>query len=155
MTPSDDRTVFRRLMSTDAPAAVILIRLMVGAVFLSEGLQKFLFPAQLGSGRFLKIGLPAPEFLGPFVGGFEIVCGVLVLVGLVTRVAVIPLIAIMLVALTTTKIPMLEAQGFWHMAHESRTDWAMLLGSVYLLTTGAGAWSADRRVRLGIDHDRR
>jgi putative oxidoreductase len=149
VTSSDDRTVLRRLISTDASAAVILIRVMVGAVFLSEGIQKFLFPAQLGTGRFLKIGLPAPEFLGPFVGGFEIACGVLVLIGLVTRLAVIPLIMIMLVALATTKLPMLAEQGFWHMAHESRTDWSMLLGSLYLLTTGAGAWSVDRRVRLG------
>ena len=149
MTPSDDRSPLRRLMWTDAPAAVILIRMMVGAVFLSEGIQKFLFPAQLGAGRFLKIGLPTPELLGPFVGGFEVACGVLVLIGLVTRLAVIPLIVIMLVALTTTKLPMLAAQGFWHMAHESRTDWSMLLGSLYLLRTGAGAWSVDRRLLFG------
>ena len=149
MTSGDDRRVLRRLMWTDAPATVILIRLMVGTVFLSEGIQKLLFPDQLGAGRFLKIGLPAPEVLGPFVGGFEIACGVLVLIGLVTRLAVIPLIVIMLVALTTTKLPMLAAQGFWHMAHESRTDWSMLLGSLYLLRTGAGAWSVDRRLLLG------
>lgn len=148
MTRGDDRTLLRRLVSTDAPAAVILIRIMVGAVFLSEGIQKFLFPAQLGAGRFLKIGLPTPELLGPLVGGFEVVCGVLVLLGMITRLAVIPLIVVMLVALSTTKLPMLAAQGFWHMAHESRTDWSMLLGSLYLLTTGAGAWSVDRRVQL-------
>lgn len=149
MTPSDDRSPLRRLVWTDAPAAVILIRVMVGAVFLSEGIQKFLFPAQLGAGRFLKIGLPTPELLGPFVGGFEVACGVLVLIGLVTRLAVIPLIVIMLVALTATKLPMLAAQGFWHTAHESRTDWSMLLGSLYLLRTGAGAWSVDRRLLFG------
>jgi len=118
---------------------------MVGAVFLSEGIQKFLFPDQLGAGRFLKIGLPMPELLGPLIGSFEIGCGILVLLGLFTRLAVIPLIAIMAVALTTTKWPMLAAQGFWVMAHESRTDWSMLLGSLYLLIAGAGRWSLDAR----------
>jgi uncharacterized membrane protein YphA (DoxX/SURF4 family) len=116
---------------------------MVGAVFLSEGIQKFLFPDQLGAGRFVKIGLPMPEVLGPFVGALEITCGALVLVGLFTRLAVIPLVVIMTVALLTTKWPLLSAQGFWSMAHESRTDWAMSLGSVFLLIAGAGPWSLD------------
>ena len=134
---------------SDAPAPVILIRLMVGAVFLSEGIQKFLFPDQLGAGRFLKIGLPMPELLGPFVGTFEIVCGSLVLVGLLIRLAVIPLLIIMAVALTTTKWPMLADQGFWYMAHESRTDWSMSLGSLCLLIVGAGPWSLDARLQSG------
>lgn len=138
--------MWKRLLRSNASAAVVLIRLMVGAVFLSEGLQKFLFPDQLGAGRFLKIGLPMPELLGPFVGTCEIVCGSLVLVGVLTRLAVIPLLVIMAVALTTTKWPMLTAQGFWHMAHETRTDWSMSLGSVFLLIVGAGPWSLDARV---------
>jgi len=133
----------RNLLSTQAPAAVVLIRLMVGAVFLSEGIQKFLIPEQVGAGRFAKIGLPAPEFLAPFVGSFEIVCGALVLAGLLTRVAVIPLIAIMLTAIATTKLPILQNEGFWKAAHESRTDWSMLLGSIFLLIQGAGPWSLD------------
>lgn len=135
--------MWEALLRSDAPAVVILIRLMVGAVFLSEGIQKFLFPDQLGAGRFLKIGLPMPEALGPFVGTFEIVCGSLVLLGLLTRLAVIPLLVIMAVALTTTKWPMLAAQGFWYLAHESRTDWSMSLGSLFLLIVGAGPWSLD------------
>jgi putative oxidoreductase len=135
--------VLSRILTTTAPASVGLIRLMVGTVFLSEGIQKFLFPDQLGAGRFLEIGLPAPEFLGPFVGSFEIACGSLVVAGLVTRMAVLPLLAIMTVALTTTKWPLLADQGFWHMAHESRTDWSMTLGSLYLLIVGAGRWSLD------------
>jgi uncharacterized membrane protein YphA (DoxX/SURF4 family) len=118
---------------------------MVGAVFLSEGIQKFLFPDQLGAGRFPKIGLPMPELLGPVVGTFEVVCGGLVLVGMATRLAVVPLLIIMAVALTTTKWPMLAAQRFWYMAHESRTDWSMSLGSL-LLIVGAGPWSVDARV---------
>lgn len=138
--------MWKRLIRSDAPAAVIFIRLMIGAVFLSEGIQKFLFPDQLGAGRFLKIGLPMPELLGPFVGTFEVVCGSLVLLGLLTRLAVMPLLVIMAVALTTTKWPMLAAQGFWHMAHEARTDWSMSLGSWFLLIAGAGPWSLDARL---------
>ena len=131
------------LVRSDAPGIVILIRLMVGAVFLSEGIQKFLFADQLGAGRFLKIGLPMPEVLGPFVGTFEIVCGSLVLVGLLTRLAVIPLLVIMTVALITTKWPILVSQGLWAAAHEARTDWSMFLGSLLLLIAGAGRWSLD------------
>lgn len=130
---------------SDASAVVVLIRFMVGGVFLSEGIQKFLFPDQLGAGRFLKIGLPMPELLGPFVGTFEIVCGSLVLLGLLARLAVIPLLVIMAVALTTTKWPMLAAQGFWYMAHESRTDSSMSLASLFLLLVGGGPWSLDAR----------
>jgi putative oxidoreductase len=132
-----------QLVRSDAPAAVILIRFIVGPVFLSEGIQKFLFPDQLGTGRFLKIGLPMPELLGPFVGTVEIVCGSLVLLGLITRLAVIPLLAIMAVALATTKWPMLVHQGFWTAAHEARTDWSMSLGSLFLLVVGGGPWSLD------------
>ena len=134
-----------KLMLTSAPAAVILVRLMVGAVFLSEGIQKFLYPAEVGAGRFARIGLPSPEILAPMVGGFEIVCGTLVLLGLLARLAVIPLIAIMLTAIYTTKIPIFNNQGFWKMAHEARTDWSMLLGSLFLLIVGAGAISIDAR----------
>ena len=136
--------VLQRVVATRAPGAVILVRLAVGAVFLSEGIQKFLFPAEVGAGRFARIGLPNPEFLGPFVGAFEIACGTAVLAGLLTRLAAVPLIAIMLVALATTKVPILVDRGFWNMAHESRTDWAMLLGAIFLFVVGAGPWSLDR-----------
>lgn len=112
-------------------------------MFLSEGIQKFLFADQLGAGRFLKIGLPMPEFLGPLVGTFEILCGGLVLLSLFTRLAVVPLLVIMAVALTSTKIPILMVQGFWAMAHEARTDWSMTLGALCLLVVGAGPWSVD------------
>jgi uncharacterized membrane protein YphA (DoxX/SURF4 family) len=119
---------------------------MVGAVFLSEGLQKFLFPDDLGVGRFTTIGIPAPEFMAPFVGVVEIVCGALVLAGLATRLAAIPLAIDMIVAILTTKLPILVSRGFWDMAHEARTDWCMLLGSVFLLVVGAGPWSVDARL---------
>ena len=119
---------------------------MVGAVFLSEGIQKFLFPDTLGAGRFAKIGMPSPGFLGSFVGSFEIVCGALVLLGLLTRFSSIPLIIIMLVAIATTKAEVLADKGFWEMLHGSRTDWAMLLGNIFLLIKGGGMWSLDNRI---------
>lgn len=138
-------TLFRRIIATDAPTAVILIRLMVGAVFVSEGVQKFLFPEDpgLGAARFAKLGFSSPDFTASFVASFEITCGALILLGLLTRFAVIPTIIIMIVAISTTKIPLLLQSGFWPMAHEARTDWSMLLGSLFLLWVGAGCWSLD------------
>lgn len=145
-----------RLLASRAPAATLLIRLMVGGVFLSEGIQKFLDPAARGAGRFERIGLPAADILGPLVGATEIACGLLVLLGLLTRAAVLPLIATMLVAIVTTKIPILlgdaywglqlrelSSYGFWSMAHESRTDFSMLLGSIFLFVVGAGPLAVD------------
>jgi uncharacterized membrane protein YphA (DoxX/SURF4 family) len=131
--------------------SILLVRLAVGAVFLSEGIQKFLFPAELAAGRFAKIGLPNPEVLGPLVACFEIACGAAVLAGLLTRLAALPLITIMLVALASTKVPILLGRGFWAMAHEARTDWAMLLGSLFLLLTGAGPWSADSALHRRLE----
>ena len=142
-------TALKKVLATDAPAAVLLIRLMVGGVFLSEGIQKFLYPELRGAGRFTTLGIPAPEFFGPFVGVFEIVCGSLILVGLLTRLAVIPTIVIMLVAIYTTQLPVLEKEGIWFMANRIRTDYSMLLGSLFLLIVGAGRWSLD--ARLGTD----
>ena len=135
-----------KVIATTAPESVILIRLIVGAVFLSEGIQKFLFANDLGVGRFIKIGIPAPHVMAPFVGVIEIVCGTLIILGLLTRLAAIPLIIDMLVAISTTKIPILIKSGFWAMAHEARVDYAMLLGSIFLLIVGAGAWSIDARL---------
>ena len=123
-----------------------MIRLMVGLVFVSEGIQKFILPESVGAGRFAKIGLPSPEVLGPLVGAFEIICGALVTFGLLTRAAVIPLIVIMLVAIASTKVPILLDKGFWSMAHDSRTDFSMLLGSLFLLIVGAGRYSLDARI---------
>jgi putative oxidoreductase len=126
-------------------AAIALVRLAVGGVFFSEGIQKFLFPEALGVGRFGKIGIPAPAVMAPFVGAVEIVCGTLLVIGLLTRLASIPLIIDMLVAIATTKVPILMKSGFWAMAHEARVDYTMLLGCIFLMTAGAGSWSIDAR----------
>jgi len=149
----------RKLFEGTAPAAVILIRLLVGGIFFSEGIQKFLYPDDLAAGRFARIGIPSPQILGPFVGAVEVICGALVIIGLLTRLAAIPLIIDMFVAITTTKIPILLGHGFWRfslaklpsygfwpMLHEARTDFAMLLGSIFLLLVGAGALSIDARL---------
>ena len=138
--------ILERSMLSNAPASVLLIRLAVGLVFLSEGIQKFLYPAELGVGRFVKIGIPGPDFFAPFVGVVEIVCGALIVAGLVTRLAAIPLIIDILVAIASTKVPMLVEKGFWAAAHEARTDFAMLLGLIFLLIVGAGTASLDHRL---------
>jgi putative oxidoreductase len=138
--------LLRRLAQTHAPGATLLVRLVTGGVFLSEGIQKFLYPDQLGVGRFTRIGIPSPETLAPFVATIEIVCGTLLLLGLLTRLAAIPLIINMLVAIASTKIPILLNEGFWTSAHESRTDLAMLFCSLFLLAVGAGPLSLDCRL---------
>ncbi|WP_423128844.1 DoxX family protein [Gaoshiqia sp. Z1-71] len=138
--------MIQKILQTDHSKTTIIIRLIVGAVFLSEGIQKYLFPAVLGAGRFEKIGLPFPDFLGPFVGAFEILCGAFMLLGLFTRLVSIPTIIIMLVAISTTKTDILVNQGIWEMLHASRTDWSMLLGSIFLFIKGGGCWSIDKKL---------
>lgn len=145
------------VIRADGHPAILLVRLAVGAMFLSEGIQKFLYPDALGVERFTIIGFAKANVIAPIVGVFEIVCGTLVLVGRLTRAAALPLFAIMLTALVTTKLPILlgrdvgpfqvrslEEYGVWAMAHESRTDWAMLLAAPFLAIVGAGRWSFDR-----------
>jgi len=121
----------------------ILVRLIVGLIFLSEGIQKFMFPDSLGPGRFLKIGFSSPEFWAYFTASFEIICGTLVLLGFLTRIASIPLFIIMITAFITTKWPLLIEKGFWTMAHEYRTDFALTLLLIYLFISGSGRWSVD------------
>ena len=131
-------------------------------VFFPEGLQKLAFPDILGAGRFANIGIPYPELMGPFVGVVETICGALIILGLFTRLASIPLIVIMIVAIISTKVPILLGQevwifhlpklsryGFWSMLHEARADFDMLLGSLYLLIAGGGAWSLDAVLSRG------
>lgn len=152
-------THWHRLLGAKAPRAAILVRLAVGVVFASEGIQKFLYPDALGAGRFARIGIPAPEVMGPFVGVVEAVCGSLILLGLVTRLAAVPLVVDMVVAIASTKVPILLGHGYWLFVHtsapkaglwaflhESRTDLAMLCGAAFLALVGAGSWSLDALV---------
>lgn len=150
---------FKNLVATNAPAATVLIRLVVGAVFVSEGFQKFLFSDEVGAGRFARIPIANAETVAPLVGVVEIICGSLIIIGPVTRAAAMPLIAVMLTAVFTTKIPILLGQeflgfslrklpyyGIWGFLHESRTDLAMLFCSIFLLIVGAGRLSLDKRL---------
>jgi putative oxidoreductase len=132
--------------------AVLLIRILAGWVFLSEGIQKFLFPEALGVGRFLKIGIPWPHVSAPFVGTVEIVCGTLILLGLATRLAALPLLAVILVALYSTKIVAFAKLGFWGTLHEARTDVSMLLALLFLLIVGGGSLSLDAALRSRRTH---
>lgn len=160
-----------RLLRADAPPAAVLIRFVVGLVFASEGIQKLVYAEAQGAGRFAKIGIPAPQLMGPFVGVVEIVCGALLLVGLATRLAAAPLVIDMLVALASTKLPILLGHGygifahtfapkagFWAFLHESRTDLSMLCGSLFLAFVGSDRRSLDRLLsaRFGppSDHPR-
>ncbi|HUO38857.1 MAG TPA: DoxX family protein [Mycobacterium sp.] len=146
------------VLSTRAPAAVALIRLYVGPVFLCEGVLKFLRPASLGTGRFDKAGIPAPAFFSTMDGIFEIGCGSLILLGLLTRPAAVPMVVDMLGALLITKLPIFWGRaplfrgehGWWDFIHESRVDLAQLCGSLFLLVVGAGALSLDARLTRSV-----
>jgi putative oxidoreductase len=129
---------FLKILHTRAHHYPLIPRLVVGLVFLSEGIQKFLFPETVGSGRFAKIGFSDPEFTAAFVAVFEITCGLMMLAGFLARMAALPLLIIMMTAITTTKIPILMNDGFWKMAHDSRTDFAMTMLIVFILIYGAG-----------------
>lgn len=126
-----------------SPFSFFLIRLIPGLIFLSEGIQKFLLPDAVGPGRFEKIGFGHPEFWAYFTAGFEVSCGLLLIVGLLTRFAAVPLLIIMIVAFVTTKVPTLIEKGFWSFAHEYRTDFAMTLLLIFVLINGAGNFSVD------------
>ena len=139
--------IMSRLLATSSPGSAVFVRVIVGWVFLSEGIQKFLFPVALGVGRFVKIGIPSPELTAPFVGIVEIVGGTLIAFGLLTRLAAIALLIDIAVAIVSAKIPMLAQKGFWPAMHEARTDLAMAFCLVFLLWSGGGTWSVDERWR--------
>ena len=139
---------------TDGPTATILIRLMAGSVFLWEGILKFVYPNQ-GVGRFTKLGFPAPHFTATADGWLEIVGGILLLTGLMTRLIAVPFMIEMIVAMTSTKItlylgtsplplpPVPPQVGFWAVLHEIRSEFAQLLDCAFLLIVGPGPWSID------------
>ncbi len=128
--------------------SVIFIRIAVGLIFFTQGILKFIDP-HMGVLRFAKIGFPYPDFTAHFVGTFEIVCGLLVLIGLFTRIASIPLLVIIVTAIVTTKLPELgrQDQGFWFMVSDARTDFAMTMCLIFLIEVGGGSWSVDARLR--------
>lgn len=151
--------MMKRLLGGCAPPAAILVRFIVGAIFFTEGIQKFMYPEELGGGRFVKIGIPHPEIMAHFVGVVEIVGGALLIIGLLTRLAALALLIDISVAIISTKIPILLGHGFWgfslaklprygfwSMAHEARVDFAMFFCLLFILIAGAGRWSVDARL---------
>ena len=146
--------LFNRTLEASGSRANLVVRLLVGLVFLPEGVKKFLFPDQWGAGRFLRIGIPAPQTMAHLVGAVEIACGLLILAGLLTRLSALLLAIDISVAIAMTKIPLLWRAtavsthvGFWSMQGESRTDFAMLMGTLFLVLAGAGPLSLDARLR--------
>ena len=140
-----------------APRATVAIRWMAGAVFLWEGILKFVYVNQ-GVGRFTKLGMPFPEFTATFVGVLEIVGGLLLIAGLATRLISIAFIVEMLVAMLSTKpriflgtspLPLPPAPpqiGIWAVLHEIRSEYAQLMSCVFLLLAGPGPWALDASV---------
>jgi len=138
----------------DGPRATLLIRLMAGSVFVWEGILKFVYPNQ-GIGRFTKLGFPVPHFTATADGWLEIIGGILLLTGLLTRLIAVPFIIEMIVAMASTKIPLYLGTsplplppvppqiGFWAVLHEIRSEYAQLLNCAFLLLTGPGPWSID------------
>jgi putative oxidoreductase len=140
--PSYGQTLFN-LLNTGAPAATLLIWLLAGLVFFAQGLKKFMFPAEWGIGRFEKIGIIYPGVTAPFVGVVETICGLLLIVGLLTRLSALLLLINISVAILTTKVPILMYKGFWPAEAEARADYSMFMGTLFLLVVGAGAISLD------------
>jgi putative oxidoreductase len=137
------------------PRSILLVRIAVGLIFLAQGILKYLDP-NMGVVRFTRIGFPHPYFTAHFVGTFEILCGFLLLMGLWTRLASIPLFVVITTAIATTKIPELfrANQGFWYMVSDARTDFAMFCCLIFLISVGGGLWSIDAR-QAGSDRSRK
>ncbi len=158
-----NRSLWSRIVHTTWQArSILLVRLAVGLIFLTQGILKYTDP-NMGVNRFARIGFPHPYFTAHFVGTCEIICGFLVLIGLITRIAAIPLLIVICTAIATTKIPELARlnQGFWFMVSDARADFAMLMSLLFLIIAGSGLWSFDARwlrsgtadrARLGSAH---
>jgi uncharacterized membrane protein YphA (DoxX/SURF4 family) len=132
-----------RIRHTDDDGRMIIIRLIAGLIFISEGILKYKLIQWLGPGRFAEIGFSHSFFWAYFTGAFEITCGLLVLIGFWTRIASIPLLIIMFVAFITTKLPILLNKGFWTFAHEYTTDFSLTMLLILLIIYGGGKWSMD------------
>lgn len=134
------------LLRTTSRKSIILIRIMVGVIFASEGIQKLLFPQLMGVGRFQEMGLPLPEYTGSFAGVIEILCGLLILLGFLTRLATIPLLIITLSAFGAINAEIYIQEGFWSLLHHIRIDWALIFANLFLLIEGSGKWSVDYKL---------
>lgn len=135
-----------KILYTGNDSKIIIIRLIVGLIFISEGIQKYLIVSVLGTSYFKEIGFGHPMFWAYFTGAFEIICGLLILIGLLTRLASIPLLVIMITAFITTKLPLLVSNGFLTFAHEYRIDFTLTLLLILLIIFGGGNRSVDLKI---------
>lgn len=138
-----------QILSTDNDKTTLIIRLVVGYIFIMEGIQKFVYSDSLGAGRFIKIGIPYPEIMAPFVGFTEIVCGSLFIIGFLIRFAAIPSLIIMITALATTKLSLIYEKGILTFSHDARNDLLMFSGCLFLLIKGSGAFGLDQLFKKG------
>jgi putative oxidoreductase len=134
------------ILGTESDNKIIFARMITGIIFVSEGIMKYLFLEMLGPGRFAEIGFSHAIFWAYFTGAFEISCGILVLFGLFTRLASIPLLIIMITAFITTKLPVLTTKGFWSFMHDYRTDFSLTLLLILLMIYGGGNLSLDLKI---------
>jgi putative oxidoreductase len=137
-----------QVLSTGDDRKTIFIRLITGLIFISEGIQKYLIVTMYGQLFFEHIGFSNPQFWVYFTGTFEILCGMLILFGLLTRLASIPLIIIMIFAFVKTQLPLLSTNGFWTFAHEYSTGFSLTMLLIVLLIYGGGKWSVDSKILL-------
>lgn len=143
-----ENSIKTQILYTVNDNKIIFIRLIVGLIFFSEGVQKYLVVNMLGPGYFKEIGFHHPMFWAFFTGGFEILCGILILFGLLTRLASIPLLIIIITAFITTKLPLLAANGLLTFLHEYRIDFSLTLLLILLVIYGGGKWSVDLKILL-------
>jgi len=140
-----------KILNTESDYKIIVMRIIVGLIFISEGILKYLMMQWLGPGRFTEIGFRDAFFWAYFTGAFEVICGILVLLGLLTRLASIPLLIIMITAFITTKLPILTTQGFWTFIHDYTTDFSLTLLLIMLIICGGGKWSIDLKISQFMD----
>ena len=140
------RSFKSQILDTGDDGKIIFIRVITGLIFISEGIQKYLIVTMFGPAFFREIGFANPMFWVYFTGAFEIICGLMVLIGLFTRVASIPLLIIMVIAFITTKLPLLPAKGLWTFLHEYSTEFSLTLLLILLMIYGGGKWSVDRKI---------
>lgn len=139
--------IFRsQILKTDQDSKIVFIRLIVGTIFIFEGILKYKMLEWLGPGRFTEIGFHHAFFWAYFTGAFEIICGSLVLFGFYTRLAAVPLFIIMIVAFFTVKLPLIWNQGFWTFIHDDTTEFSLTILLFLLLYYGGGRWSVDRKL---------
>ncbi len=138
-------TIKSLVFNTGDDYKMIFIRLIVGSVFILEGILKYLVVEVYGPSFFDEIGFRNAFFWAYLTGAIEVLCGTLVILGLLTRLASIPLIIIMITAFLTTKLPLLSSNGFWAFAHQYTTDFSMTMLLIVLIIYGGGKWSLDSK----------